>query len=56
MAEVIPIGSDHAGYQLKERLIEELRALGYQPQDVGTHSLESTDCHRRVEKIALEIG
>ena len=28
MAEVIPIGSDHAGFELKERLVEELRALG----------------------------
>ena len=25
MAEVIPIGSDHAGFQLKERLVEELK-------------------------------
>ncbi|HJR16138.1 MAG TPA: RpiB/LacA/LacB family sugar-phosphate isomerase, partial [Gemmatimonadales bacterium] len=38
MAEVIPIGSDHAGFQLKERLVEELRALGYEPLDLGTHS------------------
>ncbi len=43
MAEVIPIGSDHAGFQLKERLIEELRALGYAPLDLGTHSTDSAD-------------
>jgi ribose 5-phosphate isomerase B len=43
MAEVIPIGSDHAGFQLKERLIEELRALGYAPLDLGTHSTASAD-------------
>ena len=55
MAEVIPIGSDHAGYQLKERLMEELRALGYQPQDVGTHSLESTDYPDYAHKVASEV-
>jgi ribose 5-phosphate isomerase B len=43
MAEVIPIGSDHAGFQLKERLIEELRALGFEPLDLGTHSTASAD-------------
>ena len=56
MAEVIPIGSDHAGFQLKERLVEELRALGYEPLDLGTHSPESTDypglrAQRRVAKV-----
>jgi ribose 5-phosphate isomerase B len=43
MAEVIPIGSDHAGFELKERLVQELQALGYEPLDVGTHGPESVD-------------
>ena len=43
MAEVIPIGSDHAGFELKERLVEALKALGYEPLDIGTHGLESVD-------------
>src|SRR5262249_30952366 len=43
MAEVIPIGSDHAGFELKERLVRELEALGYEPLDVGTHGSESVD-------------
>ena len=43
MAEVIPIGSDHAGFELKERLVEALKALGYEPLDVGTHGVESVD-------------
>jgi ribose 5-phosphate isomerase B len=55
MAEVIPIGSDHAGYELKLRLIAELRALGYEPLDVGTNSMDSTDypdyAHRVAEKV-----
>ncbi|MCL4500106.1 MAG: ribose 5-phosphate isomerase B [Chloroflexi bacterium] len=40
---VIAIGSDHAGYPLKEALIEELTTLGYQFKDFGTFSLESVD-------------
>ncbi|MHB1330272.1 MAG: ribose 5-phosphate isomerase B [Gemmatimonadales bacterium] len=43
MAETIPIGADHAGFALKERVVEELKRLGYAPDDVGTHSTESTD-------------
>ncbi len=43
MAEVIPIGADHAGFALKERLKQELRAQGYEPLDLGTNSADSTD-------------
>lgn len=43
MPEVIPIGSDHAGVQLKERLVAELRRLGYEPLDLGTSGSESVD-------------
>jgi ribose 5-phosphate isomerase B len=34
----IAIGSDHAGYELKERLERELAALGHEVLDVGTHA------------------
>ncbi len=43
MAEMIPIGADHAGFALKERVVEELKRLGYAPEDVGTYSTDSTD-------------
>ena len=33
---MIPIASDHAGFQMKQRLIDELRKLGYEPQDLGS--------------------
>jgi ribose 5-phosphate isomerase B len=55
MAEVIPIGSDHAGYQLKERLVEELRTLGYEPLDLGTHSPESTDYPDYAHQVAGKV-
>ena len=43
MAEVIPIGADHAGFALKERLKQELQSLGFEPLDLGTNSADSTD-------------
>ena len=43
MAEIIPIGTDHAGFHMKERLKQELVRLGYQPHDVGSMSAEPVD-------------
>lgn len=43
MAEIIPIGTDHAGFQMKERLKEELARLGYQPLDLGATSADPVD-------------
>ncbi|HEU5171453.1 MAG TPA: ribose 5-phosphate isomerase B [Gemmatimonadales bacterium] len=56
MAETIPIAADHAGFPLKERLVAELRALGYDPLDLGTDGPESVDypdyAHRVAERVA----
>lgn len=41
--ERIPIASDHAGFELKEKLSATLRELGYEVDDLGTHSAASTD-------------
>lgn len=39
----IAIGSDHAGYHLKEKLLCYIRNLGYELRDFGTFSEESVD-------------
>jgi ribose 5-phosphate isomerase B len=39
----VAIGSDHAGYRLKEDLKELLKEAGHDVQDVGTHSEEPVD-------------
>ena len=39
----IVIGSDHAGFPLKEDLTAYIRQLGHQVVDVGTHSTEPVD-------------
>jgi RpiB/LacA/LacB family sugar-phosphate isomerase len=36
----VALGSDHAGFVLKERLKRELEALGHQPLDLGTFAAE----------------
>ncbi len=55
MPEVIPIGADHAGYELKQRLVEELRALGYEPLDLGTDRPESTDYADYAHEVASRV-
>ena len=40
---LIAIGSDHAGFVLKEHLKETLLALGHEVDDYGTHSEASVD-------------
>ena len=39
----IAVASDHAGYELKSALIEELKAQGYEILDLGTNGPESVD-------------
>ena len=39
----IAIGSDHAGYDLKQHLIAHLGSLGHTMVDHGTNSSESVD-------------
>jgi len=43
MPELIPIASDHAGFSLKEKLVETLRSLGYTPDDMGPHQQTAGD-------------
>lgn len=55
MPEIIPIGADHAGFALKERLVAELKQLGYEPLDLGTHSAESTDYPDYAHPVAEQV-
>jgi ribose 5-phosphate isomerase B len=36
-------GSDHAGFELRGRIVAHLRALGFDVEDLGSPSAESTD-------------
>ena len=40
---IIPIGCDHAGYQLKQKVIAHLKDKGIEVEDYGCHSEDSID-------------
>lgn len=54
----IHIGSDHAGYELKSKLIEKLKREGFDVIDHGTHSKDSVDypdfAHPTAEAVEKE--
>ena len=54
-AERIPIGADHAGFELKEKLKAVLVGLGYEVADVGTSSTASTDYADYAHPVAREV-
>lgn len=55
MAERIPIGSDHAGFEMKQHLAKALKELGFDVQDVGTHSPASTDYPDYAHPVAEQV-
>lgn len=52
----IAIGSDHAGFSLKEVLKEHLTQQGHEILDVGTHSDSSCDYPDYAKQVALLIA
>ena len=40
---IVAIGSDHAGWSLKQELGASIRSAGYELRDLGTHGPESVD-------------
>ena len=54
--EVIPIASDHAGFELKQELATTLRELGYEVQDLGTTSEQRTDYPDFAHPLAREVS
>ncbi|CAB4330131.1 MAG: ribose 5-phosphate isomerase B [Actinobacteria bacterium] len=51
----IAIGSDHAGFQLKEVLREWLSAQGHEVDDCGTYSNERADYPKFGEAVGLAV-
>jgi RpiB/LacA/LacB family sugar-phosphate isomerase len=39
----VVLGSDHAGFELKQQVLEYVRELGHEVLDVGTHGTSSVD-------------
>jgi len=55
MAEIIPIAADHAGFALKQRLVQELKSLGFEPLDLGTSSADSVDYPDYAHPVAEKV-
>lgn len=52
----IGIGCDHVGYELKGKVTEHLRELGYEVVDFGTNSSERTDYPIYGEAVARAVA
>ena len=51
----VAIGSDHAGFELKQHLIPLVKAGGHEVIDVGTNSTEPVDYPDFAEKVGLAV-
>lgn len=52
---IIPIASDHAGYQAKELAKKILTDMGHMPVDFGTHSSDSVDYPEFAIQVAKKV-
>jgi RpiB/LacA/LacB family sugar-phosphate isomerase len=51
----IAVGSDHAGFELKQEVAAQLKKGGYEVVDVGTDSTAAVDYPDYAEKVALAV-
>ena len=51
----VVLGADHAGYELKQILIDHVRAMGHEVLDVGTDSTAAVDYPDFAEALGMAI-
>lgn len=56
MKKPVSVGSDHAGYEYKQFLIDWLRSAGYVVRDNGAHSKESVDYPDFAHPVASQVA
>jgi len=54
--EILAIGADHGGFELKELLKVDLPGLGFEIIDVGTHNKEAVDYPDIAHAVALLVS
>ena len=52
----IALGADHAGYELKQKVVSHLESDGHTVTDMGTVSTESVDYPDYAQKVAHEVA
>lgn len=53
---IIPMAADHAGFELKEYLKQELVKMNYEIKDYGTFSNDSVDYPDMIHPIAKDVN
>ena len=53
---IIVLGSDHAGFELKQELVEYVRELGHRVLDVGTDSTAPVDYPDFAQKVGEAVA
>ena len=56
MKEIIPIASDHAGFELKTKVVDFLRSKGFEVEDFGTYSADRVDYPDYAHKVGSAIN
>lgn len=51
----IAVGSDHGGFELKEKIVEYLKLNKFEFKDFGTFTSESCDYPKIAKTVALEV-
>lgn len=54
--QVVAIGSDHGGFNLKESLIKDLQADGYEVMDCGTYNSDACDYPDFALEVARQVS
>jgi ribose 5-phosphate isomerase B len=52
----IAVGSDHAAFGLKQKVVERLRAMGHQVEDLGTNSTAACDYPPIARDVAERVA
>lgn len=54
--QVVAIGADHGGYELKEALKGDIISLGFEVSDMGTHSKDAVDYPDFAHAVAQAVS
>ena len=52
----VGIGADHGGFEYKNKLVNDLKQLGYEVVDYGTNSSESVDYPEYSYPVAIDVS
>jgi RpiB/LacA/LacB family sugar-phosphate isomerase len=51
----VVLGSDHAGFEMKQQMADHVKNLGHQVLDVGTHDVSPCDYPDNVEALGMAL-